>query len=181
MCWVGEATLWALVWQQLLAVRCVPAVSDASILLPPLPSLLAFLLQVFELQPGVESGAIWQEVWLLRRCTHERIVPLLGVAVKVCEARLPLQWPPKLQLLAPLLLLLLASMFVASSLTTLALSAQLEQGCAAARLLAFAACRPACPPASGPAAAGSNAVYAWRQPAGCAAAARDAARTALGS
>ena len=43
----------------------------------------AALLQVFELQPGMDSGVIWQEVCLLRRCAHERIVPLRGVAVKV--------------------------------------------------------------------------------------------------
>ena len=50
--------------------------------------------QVFELEPGVDSGAVWQEVCLLRRCTHERIVPLLGVAIKVSEAQLvPLALP----------------------------------------------------------------------------------------
>ena len=63
---------------------------------------LVFPLQVFELQPGVESGAIWQEVCLLRRCIHERIVPLLGVAVKVSEAQLP-PLPALLLLLPPCL------------------------------------------------------------------------------
>ena len=51
-------------------------------------------LQVFELEPGMDSSSVWQEVCLLRRCTHERIVPLLGVAVKVSEVQLPPLLPP---------------------------------------------------------------------------------------
>ena len=49
----------------------------------PLSCLFAAMSQVFELQAEMDSGAVWQEVCLLRRCTHERIVPLLGVAIKV--------------------------------------------------------------------------------------------------
>jgi hypothetical protein len=45
--------------------------------------------QVFELDPGMGSGSIWQEVSLLRRCNHKRIVPLLGVAIKVRRRRFP--------------------------------------------------------------------------------------------
>ena len=46
-------------------------------------------LQVFDLDPGMGSGGIWEEVSLLRSCTHERIVQLLGVAIKVRCCRLP--------------------------------------------------------------------------------------------
>ena len=36
-----------------------------------------------ELQPGMDSGAVWREASLLRRCHHDRVVPLIGVAIKV--------------------------------------------------------------------------------------------------
>jgi hypothetical protein len=38
---------------------------------------------VYELLPGVDSRAAWQEARLLRNCTHPRIVPLLGIAIRV--------------------------------------------------------------------------------------------------
>lgn len=41
------------------------------------------VLQVFELQPGLDSRVAWREVSLLRQCVHERLVPLLGVALTV--------------------------------------------------------------------------------------------------
>lgn len=41
------------------------------------------VLQVIELLPGTDSQQLWREVALLRKSTHQRIVPLLGVAVKV--------------------------------------------------------------------------------------------------
>lgn len=40
--------------------------------------------KVTELLSGVESQSIWRETALLRRCIHERIVPLYGVALKGC-------------------------------------------------------------------------------------------------
>ncbi|EFN52572.1 hypothetical protein CHLNCDRAFT_138568 [Chlorella variabilis] len=36
----------------------------------------------FELRPGTDPGAVWREVALMQRCRHERIVPLLGVALQ---------------------------------------------------------------------------------------------------
>ncbi|PSC70012.1 leucine-rich repeat family [Micractinium conductrix] len=38
--------------------------------------------KVFELEPGIESGRVWREVALMRRCRHARMVPLLGVALR---------------------------------------------------------------------------------------------------
>ncbi|PRW45691.1 serine threonine- kinase receptor R831 [Chlorella sorokiniana] len=38
--------------------------------------------KVFAQQPGMDSQAFWQEVALLRRCVHPRIVPVYGVAVQ---------------------------------------------------------------------------------------------------
>ncbi|KAL4440185.1 hypothetical protein ABPG75_003186 [Micractinium tetrahymenae] len=38
--------------------------------------------KMFELEAGMDSGVVWREVSLLRSCTHPRIVPLLGVALK---------------------------------------------------------------------------------------------------
>lgn len=48
-------------------------------------------LQVIELLPGMDSHTAWREAALLRDCTHERIVPLYGVALKVwtCNRRPP--------------------------------------------------------------------------------------------
>ena len=43
-------------------------------------------LQVIELLPGMDSHTAWREAALLRDCTHERIVPLYGVAFKVGAA-----------------------------------------------------------------------------------------------
>jgi hypothetical protein len=43
-------------------------------------------LQVIELLPGMDSDIAWREAALLRDCSHERIVPLYGVALKVGEA-----------------------------------------------------------------------------------------------
>jgi len=40
-------------------------------------------LQVFAVQPGIDSHAFWHEISLLSRCVHPRIVPILGVAVHV--------------------------------------------------------------------------------------------------
>ncbi len=40
-------------------------------------------LQVIELDPGVDSRAVWHEARLMRRCVHDRIVPLYGIAIKV--------------------------------------------------------------------------------------------------
>ena len=40
-------------------------------------------LQAVELEPGVSSGAFWHEARMLQRCSHDRIVPLHGVAIKV--------------------------------------------------------------------------------------------------
>ena len=37
--------------------------------------------QVFELQAGLDSRRAWREAQLLRRCAHERLVPLYGVAL----------------------------------------------------------------------------------------------------
>lgn len=39
--------------------------------------------QVFELHAGLHSHAIWQEAALMRRCSHPRVLPLLGIALKV--------------------------------------------------------------------------------------------------
>lgn len=39
--------------------------------------------QVFELGPGINSGTVWQEVSLLRNCSHPRVVQMLGVSVEV--------------------------------------------------------------------------------------------------
>ena len=50
------------------------------------PTYSSHLLKVTELLSGVESQSIWRETALLRRCIHERIVPLYGVALKVHEA-----------------------------------------------------------------------------------------------
>ena len=38
---------------------------------------------MFELLPGADLQAVWDEAALLRQCAHERIVPLFGVAVQV--------------------------------------------------------------------------------------------------
>ncbi|KAL4423507.1 hypothetical protein ABPG77_003640 [Micractinium sp. CCAP 211/92] len=38
--------------------------------------------KVFELHPGLHSHAIWQEAALMRRCSHPRVLPLLGIALK---------------------------------------------------------------------------------------------------
>lgn len=46
------------------------------------------VLQVFELDPGIQSGSIWREVAMLRDCTHEHVVPLYGVSIKVCDRSL---------------------------------------------------------------------------------------------
>jgi hypothetical protein len=46
-------------------------------------------LQVFELLPGADLQAVWDEAALLRQCTHERIVSLFGVAVQVGGPLLP--------------------------------------------------------------------------------------------
>jgi hypothetical protein len=48
--------------------------------LPPAP------LQVIKLLPGMDSHTVGREAALLRDCTHERIVPLYGVALKVGAA-----------------------------------------------------------------------------------------------
>ena len=40
-------------------------------------------LQAVELEPGVASGAFWHEARMLQRCSHDRIVPLHGVVIKV--------------------------------------------------------------------------------------------------
>ena len=44
---------------------------------------LGYPLQAVELEPGVASGAFWREARMLQRCSHARIVPLHGVAIKV--------------------------------------------------------------------------------------------------
>jgi hypothetical protein len=44
---------------------------------------LPLLPQVFELSAAIDSTLVWQEVCLLAQCRHERIVPLLGVAIEV--------------------------------------------------------------------------------------------------
>jgi len=41
---------------------------------------------VLELEAGANAAAIWQEVNLLRLCTHRRIVPLFGVAIQASSA-----------------------------------------------------------------------------------------------
>lgn len=46
-------------------------------------SLLLFPTQVFDLMPGMDSARMWREVTLMRQCSHPRILPLLGVAIKV--------------------------------------------------------------------------------------------------
>jgi hypothetical protein len=46
--------------------------------------------KVFAQQPGMDSQAFWQEVALLRRCVHPRIVPVYGVAVQVSTCCLAL-------------------------------------------------------------------------------------------
>ena len=116
------------------------------------------MVQVFELQAGMDSGAVWQEVCILRRCTHDRIVPLLGVAVKVRTGSTWCQPQRPLTLLKRHLPCLLPACLLPPYLPPLA------------RLLV-----------SGPAAAGSDGVSARRQPAGCPAATRDAARSAMES
>lgn len=39
--------------------------------------------QVYEILPEMDSGVVWREAALLRRCVHPHIVPLLGVALTV--------------------------------------------------------------------------------------------------
>ena len=51
--------------------------------------------QVFEVQRGVDTRAIWREVDLLRRCTHDRVVPLLGVALSVGRGGVASGQPPR--------------------------------------------------------------------------------------
>lgn len=43
--------------------------------------------QVFQLGNGTDSHAVWREVALLRRCVHERILPLYGVALRASIKR----------------------------------------------------------------------------------------------
>ena len=43
-------------------------------------------LQVFAVQHGMDSQAFWQEISLLARCVHPRIVPVYGVAMHVRAA-----------------------------------------------------------------------------------------------
>ena len=55
---------------------------------------LPLLPQVFELSAAIDSTLVWQEVCLLAQCRHERIVPLLGVAIEVRRCCwLLLAWP----------------------------------------------------------------------------------------
>lgn len=61
-----------------------PLLLRAPVTVPPSHAWLPRVCQVFELDAGADSRAAWQEVSLLHRCTHRRIVPLLGVALKVC-------------------------------------------------------------------------------------------------
>ena len=51
----------------------------------PLPLRLPCPRQVYELLPGTDCQQLWREVQLLRQSPHERIVPLLGVALAVCR------------------------------------------------------------------------------------------------
>lgn len=43
---------------------------------------LEVAVKVFELEPGLDSGAVWREVSMLRHCIHPRVVPLFGVTVQ---------------------------------------------------------------------------------------------------
>ncbi|PSC67189.1 Serine threonine-kinase CTR1 isoform B [Micractinium conductrix] len=38
--------------------------------------------RVFELEPGIDGARVWQEVALMRRCSHPRIVPVVGVTIE---------------------------------------------------------------------------------------------------
>ena len=42
-------------------------------------------LQVLEVAPGANSAVFWQEVSIMQRCLHERITPIYGVALTVCD------------------------------------------------------------------------------------------------
>ena len=146
--------------------------------------------QVFELDPGMGSGSIWQEVSLLRRCNHKRIVPLLGVAIKVRRRRFPCSAGLKGGLCAAAMACLLVCLPAC-----LPFEGRSSEPCHASwrhgwpELRCSAACwqcssiqliwllpLPPCLPAE-PAVAGSNGIHAWWLPASRAA----AARAALGS
>ena len=148
----------------------------------------SWLPQVFELNPGMDSGGVWQEVSLLRRCSHKRIVPLLGVAIKVrccrfpCAAGLRVIWVV-LRWVACLLVCLLACLSRAIPRKHVVPAGGMAgPGCAAVLHAGSiqSILHPPLPPRplpAEPAAASSNGVHAWRQPASRAA----AAGVALGS
>ncbi|PSC74771.1 serine threonine-kinase [Micractinium conductrix] len=48
--------------------------------------------KAFELEFGVDDAMVWQEIAIMRRCQHPRIVPLLGVAIEGSLLLVAMEW-----------------------------------------------------------------------------------------